>query len=69
MPKYRVSGLLTVSVSTCVEADTEAEAKELAMANPNVGLCHQCAGGDEDSEWVTSGELDGEPTELRAEVE
>ena len=68
MPKFRVVGLVTISMSTLVEAATEAEAIEIANDRTIMSLCHQCASGeDDDQEWVTSGELDGTPHDLVAE--
>lgn len=67
--RYRVRGMITVSVSTVVEAASGAEAKELAGERGVMSLCHQCAVGEETEEWVTSGELDGEPKGLKAEEE
>jgi hypothetical protein len=65
---YRVSGTMTISVYTDVLAHGEHEAAELADQNGVVGLCHQCGGGDPKTEWVTSGELDGEPEVADAEI-
>jgi hypothetical protein len=65
---YRVSGTITISVFTDVLARGEHEAAELAELNPVMSLCHQCAGGEEKKEWVTSGELDGEPEVHDAEL-
>ncbi len=68
MPKFRVVGLVTISMSTLVEADTEKEAVEEAKQRQIMSLCHQCASGDDDGyEWVTSGELDGEPFDIVVE--
>lgn len=69
MKRYRVVGLLTISVSTVVEAATKKKALELAMDTPLMSFCHQCASGDDTTEWVTSGELDAEPRELEATEE
>jgi hypothetical protein len=64
---YNVVAQVTISVHTVVEAGSIEEAIELAQERSVIQLCHQCASGDEMSEWVTSGELDGEPTDLRVE--
>lgn len=69
MPRYRVSGVMTISISTLIEASTEKEAVEFAAEQPVMSLCHQCASGEDTKEWVTMGELDGEPDELVAEEE
>ena len=59
--KYLVSGHITISVYTEVEASSVAMAKGKAAERGMLSLCHQCAGGEPSEEWVTSGELDGEP--------
>lgn len=59
--RYLVVSMITISVHTEVEAASEAEAATLAMERPVMRLCNQCATGEPDREWVTSGELDGEP--------
>ncbi len=64
MPKYIITTPITISLHTIVEADSAEEAKDIAFARSVQSLCHQCAGSrnDEDEEeWRTSGELDGEP--------
>jgi hypothetical protein len=61
MAKFRVSSMVTISIYTDVEAETEEEAIDAASERPMMALCHQCSGGGESREcWVTSGELDGE---------
>lgn len=69
MKKYLVTGLVTISVHTFVEASSSEEAREKALDHPMVGLCHQCAGGKDQEEWVTSGELDGEVEIVNVEVQ
>jgi len=64
--KYRVRAMMTISVYTDVEADSPEQAIELAGEHGNQGFCNQCSNGNADEEWVTSGELDGEPTDLEA---
>lgn len=59
--KYIVTGMITISIYTKVEADSEEEARKKAMENGVIGLCHQCSAGHPSEEWCTSGELDGEP--------
>ena len=56
-------------MSTLVEARSKKEALQLAAEVPVKRLCHQCSGGNAATEWVTSGEIDGEPTPTRVEVE
>lgn len=62
MPKYIVSGYLTVSVCAEVDAASPDEAKEKAMGLGAPSLCHHCseAGGDHDT-WQINGGLDGCP--------
>lgn len=65
--KYTVGAMVTISVFTEVEADSAEKAVEIAEDRGLVGLCHQC--GDDrtaSAEWVTSGELDGTPYDLKA---
>lgn len=64
MKTYRVVSLVTISIYTDVEARSTGEAKKLAMERGMVSLCHSCARGDPGEEWVTSGELDGEPQDV-----
>ncbi len=66
---YRVVGLVTISMSTLVKARSKKEALVEAGERGLLGLCHQCASGEQDVEWVTSGELDGEPKDMVAEEE
>lgn len=58
MPKYRVTGFMTISVSVVVEADSPAKAREAARDAPLQTFCNQCARGSDD-EWSTTGDLDG----------
>lgn len=67
MKTFRVSAEMTISLVTVVRAKSKEEALELVAARPVIGLCHQCAGGFQSEEWITSGELDGEPTKLRVD--
>ena len=69
MPKYIVSATVTISIQTEVIADTEEAALEQAYGRPMMSFCHQCTHGYPEDEWITSGELDGTPQELRAEEE
>ncbi len=59
--RYRVTGTLTITVITDVEATSEADARDLALDLPVMTLCNQCADGDPKVHWITSGELDGSP--------
>jgi hypothetical protein len=67
MARYRVSATMTISVYTDVEAGSKDEALEKARDHQNQSFCAQCSEGNPREEWVTSGELDGEPTALRAD--
>jgi hypothetical protein len=67
--KYRVNALVTVSISTVVEAANEYEALDVATERAMPRLCHQCSGGDAEESWTTSGEFDGEAFDLEAEPE
>ena len=67
--RFRVTAEVTISISTLVEAKTARGALKQAKERGMVSLCHQCALGDDKQEWVTSGELDGEPRNLRVEKE
>lgn len=68
MPRYLVTGLVTVSVHTVVEAKTKAQALLLAEERALPSLCHQCASCDgADEGWRTSGELDGSIEQMEAE--
>jgi len=58
--RYRVTGLVTISVHVEVEAKSKAAARILATEMPMQQLCNHCADGD-DGSWSTGGELDGEP--------
>lgn len=67
MAEFVVVSEVTISMHTRVEAKTAKEAVRVAEGRGMVGLCHQCSGGDPREEWVTSGELDGEPQKIRVE--
>jgi hypothetical protein len=56
MPKFLVSGYLTVSVFAVIEAATPEEAKAKAENLAAPSLCHACenAGGG-DHEWTLNG--------------
>ncbi len=65
--KYTITGMLTISVHTEIFANSEAEAMKKANRRSVQSLCHQCARGDSKMEFCTSGELDGEPYDLKVE--
>lgn len=65
--KWIVTGEVTISVLTEVEAASEAEAKSIANERGMMSFCHKCARGNPSEEWSTSGELDGEPRKIEAE--
>ena len=57
--RYSVSGVITISVHTEVEACSPEEARRIATEEHGImSLCHQCAKGSPTEEWVTSGEFD-----------
>lgn len=62
---FHLTAEVTISLSTVVQARSLKEAYALAEDRPLIGLCHQCASGTDTEEWVTSGELDGEPRNVR----
>ena len=65
MKRYRVTALLTITVSTVVEASTAQRAKHVAMGRGVMSLCNQCAQcNGEAEEWVINDRLDGEPQEV-----
>lgn len=67
MPKYRVCGIMTISVFTEVEAATPEAAITEAETREVGGLCYNPFGpGAEDESWITE-ELDGEPMEFHAD--
>jgi hypothetical protein len=57
--RYRVSALVTISIHTLVEAESQKEAIELAADR----VC-QDANGDPDKEWTAEGDLDGTPEQF-----
>jgi hypothetical protein len=62
---YLITGELTISVCTEVRAESLAQAKRIAANRSAMTLCHRCSGDEHvNEEWVTSGELDGEPKNL-----
>lgn len=67
MKTFKFCAVVSISISTDVEAETEAEARAIAEDRAMVSLCHQCATGNISEEWVTSGELDGEPRRIQLE--
>ncbi len=68
MKKLLVTCEVTISMNTEVSAPNTRTAKEKALERGMVSLCYQCGGSQTGhKEWVTSGELDGEPTNLRVE--
>lgn len=64
MPMFHFSAEGTISLHLKVEAETEAQAREIMANAPMQGLCFSCAEGCE-GEWSTSGELDCEPSKVR----
>jgi hypothetical protein len=70
MPKYRVSGYLTITVTAEIEADSAAEAKAKGLELQAPGLCYHCeaAGGDE-GEWQLGGFDDPPDDSVQSVVE
>jgi hypothetical protein len=64
--RYRVGAIVTISVSTVVEAETEAQALEIARGRDMGQIIDQSF---EDEVWKTSGEIDGDPCDLYVEEE
>jgi hypothetical protein len=67
--KYRVGAQVTISIYTDVEASSREEALEIAAGRDMAAIHHAThdTSAIAAKEWVTSGELDGEPRELRVE--
>lgn len=51
----------SISLHTAVDAPSLSEAIEIAKRRAVMSLCHHCSNKDDEAEWVTSGELDGDP--------
>jgi hypothetical protein len=58
MKRWVVYATGTITLVTVVEADSEQEARALALERSPTGLAHQAELESEDSAWVTTGELD-----------
>lgn len=73
LKRYRVDGLVTISVAHVVEAVSKAHAiRQARAAEWNQSLTHHAEsrnGLDPEEEWITSGELDGEVRIVGAEIE
>jgi len=59
MKKYHLVGEITISVNTCVEASSKERALKIASEREKVEI-RATWQDDPESEWCTSGELDGE---------
>jgi hypothetical protein len=66
MQTYGITGNITISVYTEVKAETQEAALEEAGTRPIMSLCHQCASHGGETEWATTGELDGDCPEIIA---
>lgn len=64
--KYAVTGVVTISIWTTVEAESEEDAVFEAEGRPMMNFCHYCASSDSSKRWVAS-ELDGTPYDLSVE--
>lgn len=67
LKKYRVVGEVTVSVYTEVMATSPKNAMIEAQDRGTQQFCHSCTSQDSSDQWVTTGELDGEPKPVSAE--
>jgi hypothetical protein len=69
LKKYRVCAQVTISIYTDVEAGSRKEALEIAAGRDMAAIHHAVydTAAIAAAEWVTSGELDGEPCDLRIE--
>lgn len=67
MSIFRVDAEVTISISTLVEAGSKEQALKIALTRGMPTIYEDCP--DETEEWVTSGELDGEPRALTATEE
>lgn len=66
MPRYFVTSEVTISLSAEVEAEDEAHAvKKAGMLD--VPAIEQEPEDPEEPRWATSGELDGEPQNVKVE--
>lgn len=66
--KYLVSATVTISLHTKVEADSPEEAQRIATLRDLCGISTADSYGESAEEvWHHSGELDGEPCDLRVE--
>jgi hypothetical protein len=68
MAKYVFTAQVTVSLYTEVHANSKEEALELAEQRGLQSLCHQCSSNGSDEQWSLTGELDGEPTDIRLDA-
>lgn len=64
MKRYFVTSSIVITVHTEVEANSVREAKRIALGRGVMSLCHHCASIEGSDEWVTSGELDGQPEKI-----
>jgi hypothetical protein len=65
MSRYHVCGKLTITVTTTIEAASEAEARQIASERSTSGSWRDT--GNATQEWVHD-ELDGEPEVLSVTV-
>ena len=67
MAKYRVSGMMTISVFCTVNADPEEEALQKASELPSGSMCHDPFNDEYGEEgWICEG-LDGLAIELKVD--
>lgn len=68
MKTYKVSAVVTISIQTEVEAESEKEALEVADGRPMCGLMDPERLGQSINEyWFHSGEIDGAACKLHIE--
>lgn len=68
MKEFTITAAVTVSVFTKVKANSIKEAMAEAKTRSLQGLCHECSSGSPETEWSLTGELDGEPTDLKVDA-
>ena len=64
MPKFHLSAEVTVSTYTTIEAETLAEAIEIAE-DRDVVIGGNCSGESEELSWIVE-EIDGEPEKIKS---
>lgn len=65
MARYNVTGAVTISVYTIVEADSPEQARQIAAERGNSSSIVEQ--GNDNEEWVTGSELDGVVTVVQVD--